>query len=392
MSDNHHGWAVLPFGQMVDSMGATRKSRGWDAGEAGLDLYVGLEHLDSNCLRISRWGSVESVGANSDLRVFEPGDVIFARRRIYQRKVGLAEFHGVASGHALVFRAKPEVVLPEFLPFFMQSDVFMERADRRSVGSLSQTVNLTTLLKEEFSLPPLAEQRRMVDVLREVERTDRALQALHARLETLKEAHREHVYRQANADSWPFRPLTELGAFHRASGGPKKDSRDSGVPVIRYGDLYTKYVDLIETADSYISEKAAHKYTRLKYGDILFAGSGETREDIGISAVNLVSDEIYCAGDIIVLRPDEEVHPIYLGFIANSVHSRIHKMRMCQGSTVMHIYEKHLSSLRVPCPPLAVQERLAATLLNINKELVHLDTRRARIGEVKFSFMRSVLR
>jgi type I restriction enzyme S subunit len=140
---------------MVASMGATRKARGWTAGESGVDRYIGLEHLDSNSLKIRRWGSPDDVGANSDLRHFEPGDVILARRRIYQRKIGVAEFYGVASGHALVFRAKREVVLPEFLAFFMQSDAFMGRADRFSAGSLSETVNLSSLMNEEFALPPL---------------------------------------------------------------------------------------------------------------------------------------------------------------------------------------------------------------------------------------------
>lgn len=391
MGATRSGWTVLRFREMVDSIGATRKSRGWDASDSGLDRYVGLEHLDSNCLKIRRWGSVKDVGANSDLRVFQPGDVIFARRRIYQRKVGLAEFHGMASGHALVFRAKPKVVLPEFLPFFMQSDVLMSRADRRSVGSLSQTVNLTTLLSEEFALPPLQEQRRIVGALHAVERAEQEFQTLRTQLEVLKESHREHVYSLASEASWPMRPLSELGEFHRASGGPKKENRDSGVPVIRYGDLYTKHVDTIERAHSCIAAEFAHKYTKLSYGDVLFAGSGETREEIGVAAVNRVSGEVCCAGDIIVLRPNDEMNPVYLGFIANSIHSRMHKMRMCQGSTVMHIYESQLRSLRVPCPPRAIQDALAAGLLDLNEDLVNVEDQRRRTARLKFAFMRQVL-
>ena len=59
----------------------------------------------------------------------------------------------------MVLRPRPEVVLPEFLPFFMQSDLFMERALEISVGSLSPTINWKTLAKQEFALPPLEEQR-----------------------------------------------------------------------------------------------------------------------------------------------------------------------------------------------------------------------------------------
>ena len=93
-------------------------------------------------------------------------DIIFGRRRVYQRKLAVAEFDGICSAHAMVLRAKPEIALPGFLPFFMQSDLFMERAKQISVGSLSPTINWKTLAQEEFALPPLEEQRRIAEVIR----------------------------------------------------------------------------------------------------------------------------------------------------------------------------------------------------------------------------------
>lgn len=104
-------------------------------------------------------------------------NIIFGRRRAYQRKLGVAEWRGIASAHSLVLRAKPDVVLPEFLPFFMQSDIFMDRARRISVGSLSPTINWRTLAKEEFALPSLEEQRRMLSVLLGCERQVESLRS-----------------------------------------------------------------------------------------------------------------------------------------------------------------------------------------------------------------------
>jgi hypothetical protein len=129
--------------------------------EAGVDRYVGLEHLDPDSLRIRRWGDPSDV-ESTKLR-FRPGDIIFGKRRVYQRKVAVADFEGICSAHAMVLRAKPETVLPEFLPFFMQSDLFMERALSISVGSLSPTINWKALAKEEFLLPPIQEQARLVE-------------------------------------------------------------------------------------------------------------------------------------------------------------------------------------------------------------------------------------
>lgn len=153
------GWKVWRFDQIATNVNV----RIDNPSESGMEHYVGLEHLDPDSLRIRRWGSPDDVEATK--LVFKKGDIIFGRRRAYQRKLGVAEFDGICSAHAMVLRDKPEVVLPEFLPFFMQSDLFMNRAVEISVGSLSPTINWKTLAVQEFALPPLSEQRKAAEAL-----------------------------------------------------------------------------------------------------------------------------------------------------------------------------------------------------------------------------------
>jgi len=86
----------------------------------------------------------------------------------------------------MVLRANSDVVLPEFLPFFMQSDLFMDRAIEISVGSLSPTINWKTLAAQEFSLPSLDEQSVMVRVLNAAENQTEALIAAANRGNELK--------------------------------------------------------------------------------------------------------------------------------------------------------------------------------------------------------------
>jgi len=148
------GWRRWRFEQMALSV----NDRVDDPRQAGVEYYVGLEHLDTDSIQIRRWGVPEDVTATKLL--FQPGDIIFGRRRAYQRKLGVAAFRGIASAHSLVLRAKPDVVLPEFLPFFMQSDEFMERAERISVGSLSPTIQLNLSAIQHVSTPDGAETER----------------------------------------------------------------------------------------------------------------------------------------------------------------------------------------------------------------------------------------
>jgi type I restriction enzyme, S subunit len=153
-----NAWTRLPFGAFADSV-----NERVEPADAAEEIYVGLEHLDPASLHIRRWGKGSDV-IGTKLR-FRKADIIFGRRRAYQRKLAIAETDGICSAHAMVVRAKPQIVLPEFLPFLMMSDKFMNRAVEISVGSMSPTINWTTLKLEEFDLPPLDRQRRIAKIL-----------------------------------------------------------------------------------------------------------------------------------------------------------------------------------------------------------------------------------
>ena len=126
----------------------------------GVERYVGLEHLTPEDLRIRSWGLVAE--GTTFTNYFKPGQVLFGKRRAYQRKVAVADFSGVCSGDIYVFESKdPQVLLPELLPFICQTEGFFSYAVSTSAGSLSPRTNWTQLANYEFALPPLEEQRRI---------------------------------------------------------------------------------------------------------------------------------------------------------------------------------------------------------------------------------------
>ena len=180
------GWKRMPFGQFAESIGERA-----DPKDAQEEIYVGLEHLDPQCLHIRRWGKGSDV-IGGKLR-FRKGDIIFGKRRAYQRKLAVAEFDGICSAHAMVVRARPDKVLPEFLPFLMMSDRFMNRAVEISVGSLSPTINWTTLKLEEFELPPLDQQRRIAEILWAVDEVDENLKSTSQSCAAAVKASREAI-------------------------------------------------------------------------------------------------------------------------------------------------------------------------------------------------------
>ncbi|WP_299163881.1 restriction endonuclease subunit S [Accumulibacter sp.] len=175
-------WRIWRFDEMATNVNV----RIDNPSESGMERYVGLEHLDPDSLRIRRWGRPSDVEAGK--LCFKTGDIIFAKRRAYQRKLGVAEFDGICSAHAMVLHAKPEVVLPDFLPFFMQSDAFMNRAIEISVGSLSPTINWKALAEQEFALPSTDEQKTLAEIFQAADEVTTALHESASALKTLMQA------------------------------------------------------------------------------------------------------------------------------------------------------------------------------------------------------------
>jgi type I restriction enzyme S subunit len=163
------GWRKVKFGDVVQ----LSKARSQDPLADGIERYVGLEHLEPGDLRIRSWGNVaDGVTFTS---VFQPGQVLFGKRRAYQRKVAVAEFSGVCSGDIYVLETKDsKVLLPELLPFICQTDAFFDHAVGTSAGSLSPRTNWTSLADFEFALPCIEHQVSLVELL------SASLSAVHA--------------------------------------------------------------------------------------------------------------------------------------------------------------------------------------------------------------------
>ncbi len=156
------GWQIVKFGDIAKNI-----SKRVEPSETDLEVYVGLEHLDPQSLRITRRGVPADVKGQK-LRV-RPGQIIFGKRRAYQKKVAVADFEGICSAHAMVLEEVVGKIIPGLLPFFMQSDMFMDQAVAISEGSLSPTIKWKTLAIQEFPLPPIERQKEILEVLEKVE-------------------------------------------------------------------------------------------------------------------------------------------------------------------------------------------------------------------------------
>ncbi|GAB3018643.1 hypothetical protein GCM10027284_42130 [Cyclobacterium sediminis] len=160
---------------------------------------------------------------------------------------------------------------------------------------------------------------------------------------------------------WDVLSLQEIGAFLKGKGISKSEIQEEGFPCLTYGELYTRHNDVIRKFTSFISEESAKNSTELKFGDILFAGSGETLKEIGKSSAFVNEFPAFAGGDIVILRQTSQ-NPYFLGYLLNNGIVAKQKHRLGQGHSVVHIYSSSLSKLQVPVPPLPEQQKIAEIL------------------------------
>jgi type I restriction enzyme, S subunit len=353
--------------------------------ETDLEYYVGLEHLDPESLKIRRWGSPSDVKGQKLL--FRKGDIIFAKRRAYQRKLGVAEFDGICSAHAMVLRPKTDVITAEFLPFFLQSDLFMNRAIEISVGSLSPTINWRTLAEQEFPLPPIDEQCRIADLLWAADDALNTYQALNADTIKLLEATAKELFgKLIENQSVPKKEIKELMAIPISNGiFRKKEEFGSGVPLINVTDIYQDFRVQPEKLDLVpASEKEYEKFSA-KPNDVIFNRSSLVKSGIGYATLVPESHEksvFEC--HLMRVRPNPKLlFGPYLARFALSAYGRRFFLSRAQTTTMTTINQGDLNAFVVPCPSLSVQKEISSQLDAIEKSSLMQKERFNHLKKIK---------
>ena len=213
------------------------------------ELYIGLEHLDSGSLRVTRWGS--KVALKGDKLKMREGDILFGRRNTYLRRVAIAPHDGLFSAHGMIFRAKTERIDPDYLPFFLASDCFMEEAIRISVGSLSPTVNWKELKELEFTIPDLETQHKNAQTLLAANDLKEKYEELLAVTDDLVKSQFIELFGDpvTNSKKLPTMKLSKLGELNR---GVSK-SRPRNKPELMGGPYPLVQTGEVTAAELYIT-------------------------------------------------------------------------------------------------------------------------------------------
>ncbi|MFQ2116623.1 restriction endonuclease subunit S [Aeromonas veronii] len=368
------GWQMVKFGDIAKHI-----SKRVEPSETDLEIYVGLEHLDPDSLKIKHHGVPSDVEGQKLL--VKKGQIIFGKRRAYQRKVAVADWDCICSAHAMVLEANPKNVIPEFLPFFMQSDVFMNRAVAISEGSLSPTIKWKVLAEQKFLFPNIEQQPRLLKLLKRAERALRSSESIVKQLLETKTATAYSIMLEGNwyrelfgqdraviPEGWKL--LTVGDVLNDTQYGLSDSLEDHGrYPVLRMMNITNGYVDPNDLKYLDWPKEEASRYI-LNNGDIVFNRTN-SMEWVGRTGIfELDGDYLFASYLIRLVTNEKKLTPYYLTQYLNLplIQYRL-KAYATPGVSQANINPGSLKSLPILVPPLKRVKEVEKVLREFDNEL-----------------------
>lgn len=316
--------------------------------------YIGLEHLDSGSLAVTRWGG--EIELKGQKLVMKKGDILFGRRNTYLRRAAIAPHDGIFSAHGMIFRPKTEVIDPDFFPFFIASDYFMNAAIRISVGSLSPTVNWKTLKELEFEIPSLEQQRETAKILKAANELKESYQALLLKTDDLVKSQFIEMFGEIENKIY----LEDCCTLHARVGWQalKKDEyMETGDYMLITGtDFIGGRVNYSTCV--YVSKERYDMDDKIqvKNGDILVTKDGTIGKVAIVEGLDMPAT---LNAGVFVIRPDGRFDVDFFSYLFKGPVFADFVEAVKSGSTIKHLNQGKLQKYEIPEAPMELQKQFA---------------------------------
>lgn len=250
-----------------------------------------------------------------------------------------------------------------------------------SIESKEYKRHFSELKEKKITFPKsLLEQKKIADLLSSV---DAKVYATQEKLEELREQkigmlqklfprNGKNIpdYRFSefkNDGEWQNGCLGDFASFFKGKGISKSEVSDDGnIPCIRYGELYTRYHEMVKDVKSHTVLSPENLFFSQK-NDVIIPATGETAEDIS-TASYLPLDGIALGGDINVVRSNCD--GLFLAYYLSHI-KKNDIAKIAHGFAIVHLHAEKLSKLKVQIPSLPEQKKIAQAILSVD-ELISL--------------------
>jgi len=274
-----------------------------------------------------------------------------------------------------------EKIIVDFLYYFIKSN--KKELLRLSCGSTFLELSRNDLAKIQIPLLPLSEQKQIVSI---IEKWDKYIELLDKKIEIKKNTKKYlqqvlltgKVRLKGYDGEWEEVILGDICKVLKGRGLSKEKLVEDGKQeCILYGELYTKYQEIIDTV---VSRTDSTEGVKSKFGDILIPASTTTNALDVATASCLKKSDVLLGGDINIFRPKESVYGEYLAYLLS--HSeKINMAKLAQGITIVHLYGKDVKELKISLPPLPEQKAISSILTKSDKEIKTLEKQKQLIEQ-----------
>ena len=265
------------------------------------------------------------------------------------------------NGGVFVVRPKDESLLSRYIMYFLLSGHFQKVVEQQKTGSTISHLTQALFSRLLLPVPPLEVQREIVHIL---DSFTLLTAELTAELTARKKQY--EFYRDELLSVKKDIPMVKLGdiatEFYRGSGIKRDEVTDTGIPCVRYGEIYTTYNTWFDKCVSHTKLDFVKAPKYFENGDILFAITGESVEDIAKSVAYIGHEKCLAGGDIVVMKHNQ--NPRYLAHVLATTEARMQKSRGKVKSKVVHSNVPSIKEIQIPLPSLEVQEKYANVLDN----------------------------
>jgi len=372
------GWRTVRFGDAVRNVNVTI-----DPEESGLERYVAGEHMTTDDLHIRSWGTIgDGYLGPAFHRKFVAGQVLYGSRRTYLRKVAMADFDGICANTTFVLEPLGDDLIPELLPFIMQTESFVTHSMQQSRGSTNPYVTFKDLAWFEFALPPRDEQRRIAEILWAADEVCENWEQTRREAKQLRSIFlNEMIFENTNQYScMKFREI----CWKITDGTHQPPEFTShGIPFLLVSNLASGHIDW--NISKWISEKTyldLTKRVRPEVGDVLYTAVGS----FGVPVLVTWPEQFSFQRHIAILKPRKDIlRGAYLAYFLESKPGKAQANLAAIGLAQKTITLTSLNEFVIPLPPLEVQdylvqqvEKASLSLQYVTKHIEEL--RRLKVG------------
>jgi type I restriction enzyme S subunit len=397
-------WSVVDyvsFGQVIDGDRGTHYPGVGDLRDSGHCLFLNAGNVTKTGFRFAE---CQFITAEKDKKLnkgkLARGDVVLTTRGTVGNFAYFSddvpyERMRINSGMVILRGTSPSVA-NTYQYFILRSWIVGSQIERLSFGSAQPQLTVKGISSLKIPLPPTkVEQKAIAEALIEADALIESLEQLIAKKRQLKQGAMQELLTGNRrlpgfGGDWKDCTLSQIGSFSKGRGIRRVDLVDHGIPCIRYGEIYTRHNNYVRTFYSFVPAEIANQSQRLRKGDLLFAGSGETAEEIGKCVAFLQEEEAYAGGDIVILTPFEQ-NSMYLGYLLNHASITNQKATMGQGDAVVHISAGNLGQLQLHLPGLEEQTAIVIVLSDMDTEIAALETQLTKARQLKQGMMQELL-